>query len=105
MRGEENIALGQHSLESQITLPTRIGLHPAAARLDIADSNLQRNTQPVGVALTEISPLPRGNMQTVVDVDGAEGRCGCDIPKSRQRIEQRDTIGAARECHPPVGRF
>ena len=105
MRGKQNIALGQYTLESSVALAARVGFHPAAAGLDFADRNLQRNTQPVGMALTEIGPIPRGNMQTVVDVDGVEGGCGCGIPISRQRIEQRNTVRPTRECHPPAGRL
>ena len=105
MRGEKNIAFGQHTLEGSVTFAARIGFHAAAAGFDIADIDMKRNVEPVGMPLTEIGPLPGSCMQAVINVNGAEGWCGCRIPISRQCIEQRNAVGSTRECHPPVRRF
>jgi len=83
MRGEENVAFRQHTLEGSVTFAARIGFHAATARLDIADVDMQRNVESVGVALTEVGPLPRSSVQTVINVNGVEGRRGCSIPISR----------------------
>jgi hypothetical protein len=70
MRGKQNFALGQYALKSPVALAARVGFHPAAAGLDVADINLQRNAQSIGMALTEIAPLSRSRVQTVVNVNG-----------------------------------
>ena len=105
MRGEKNVSLGQHTLEGFVTFTARIGFHAAAAGLDIADVDIKRNVEPVGMTLTELGPLPRSSVQTVINVNGVEGWCGCRIPISRQGIEQRDAVSATRERHPPAPRL
>ena len=75
MRGKQNIALGQYALKSPVALAARVSFYPAAAGLDVADINMQRNAQSVGMALTEIAPLSRGRVQTVVNVNSVKGRC------------------------------
>ena len=40
-----------------------------------ADINMQRNAQSVGMALTEITPLSRSRVQTVVNVNSVKGGC------------------------------
>ena len=104
MRGEKNIAVGQHTFEGAVTFAARIGFHAAAAGLDIANSDMKRNVESVGVALTEISPLPRRSVQTVVNMNGVEGWCGCRIPIRRQCVKQRDAVRPTRKRHPPTGR-
>ena len=105
MRGEKNIALGQHTLEGAVPFAARIGFHAAAAGLDIADVDMQRNVQPVGMTLTEVGPLPCRSVQTVVNVNGVEGWCGCRISISRQCVKQRNAIRSTRECYPPARRL
>ena len=104
MRGEKNVALGQRALEGFVSFAARISFHAAAAGLDIANSDMKRNVESVGMALAEISPLPRRSVQTVVNMNGVEGWCGCRIPIGRQCIEQRDAVSATRERHPPARR-
>ena len=75
MRREQNVPLEQRTLEGPVALTPRISLHTATTGLDVANADMEWNVQRIGMALTEFAPLPRGRMQTMIDMYRVNGGC------------------------------
>ena len=75
MRGEQDVPLEQHALEGPVTLTPRIGLHTPTTGFDAANADMEWDVQCIDMALTELTPLSRSRMQTMIDVYRMNGGC------------------------------
>lgn len=102
LAGEHHLPCPGHFGKRPVARLPRCALN-AGTRLDLHTHHLQGHAQLVTYALAMTWPGIGGSLQTMMDMDCAEGRQGFGVCQGGQEVQQDGGIKAAREGDMPGG--